>query len=104
MPIEILEEALEEAAHAAAWYEKECTGLGYDFFEAVEAAFDIIEDKVLPLSPIPTHSTDLKNLRRLILKRFPFDIVVLERPTLTIIIAVAHQARKPGYWRDRITP
>lgn len=103
MPIEILEEALAEAAEAAAWYEKKCVGLGYDFFEAVEAAFDIIEDKILPLSPMP-NSTGHKNLNRLILKRFPFDIVVLERPTITIIIAVAHQARKPGYWRDRITP
>ena len=103
MPIEILEEAFEEASEAAAWYEKECEGLGYDFFEAVEAAFDIIEDKVLPLSPMPS-KVNLIGVKRLILKRFPFDIVVLERSTKTIIIAVAHQTRKPGYWRDRITP
>lgn len=44
MPIKVLEEALEEAAEAAAWYERECEGLGYDFLDAVEAAFDIIED------------------------------------------------------------
>lgn len=103
MPIEILEEALEEAAEAAAWYEKECKGLGFDFFESVEAAFDVIEDKVLPLSPMP-NEINLIGVKRLILKRFPFDIVVLERSTKTIIIAVAHQARKPGYWRERIAP
>ena len=103
MPIEILEEAFEEASEAAVWYEKEYEGLGYDFFEAVEAAFDIIEDKALPLSPMP-NKINLIGVKRLILKRFPFDIVVLEHSTKTIIIAVAHQARKPGYWRDRITP
>lgn len=102
MLFDILEEALDEAAEAAAWYEKECEGLGYDFFNAVEAAFDIIEDKTLTLSPMPS-KINLIGVKRLILKRFPFDIVVLERTTKTIIIAVAHQARKPGYWRDRIT-
>ena len=76
MPIEILEEAFEEASEAAAWYEKEYEGLGYDFFKAVEAAFDIIEDKALPLSPMP-NKINLIGVKRLILKRFPFDIVVL---------------------------
>jgi len=103
LPIQILEEALEEAAEAGAWYESECEGLGFDFLESVEAAFDIIEDKILPLSPMP-NEINLTDVKRLILKRFPFDIVVLERRTITSIIAVAHQARKPGYWRDRITP
>lgn len=103
MPIEILEEALEEASKAAVWYEKECAGLGYDFFETLESAFDAIEYKLLPLSPMPDKMNVL-GVKRLILKRFPFDIVVLERSAITIIIAVAHQARKPEYWRDRITP
>ncbi|MCP5170317.1 MAG: hypothetical protein H6999_11265 [Hahellaceae bacterium] len=103
MPLEILEEALEEAAEAAEWYERECEGLGYDFYEAIEAAFDIIEDRIVPLSPMP-NKTNRNDVRRLILKRFPFDIVVLERNQKTIVIAIAHQSRKPGYWRDRIKP
>jgi len=66
LPIEILEEAFEEASEAAAWYEKECEGLGYDFFEAVEAAFDIIEDKVLPLWSVNTFpDTQLRNFLHL---------------------------------------
>lgn len=103
MPIEILDKALEEASEAAAWYEKECKGLGYNFYNAIEAAFDIIESKAIPLSPIP-YKTNRINIKRLPLKRFPFDIVVLERPQKTIIIAIAHQSRKPGYWKKRITP
>lgn len=102
MPINILEEALEEAAEAAAWYEKECKGLGYDFFNSVEVAFDVIEGNTLPLSPMP-NKINLIDVKRLILNRFPFDIVVLERPTKKTIIAIAHHAKKPGYWRGRIT-
>ena len=50
------------------------------------------------------NKTNRNDVRRLILKRFPFDIVVLERNQKTIVIAIAHQARKPGCWRDRIKP
>jgi hypothetical protein len=102
LPINILEEALEEAAEAAGWYEKECKSLGYDFFNAVEAAFDAIEGHTFPLSPMP-NEINLIDVKRLILNRFPFDIVVLEHPTKKTIIAIVHHAKKPGYWRDRIT-
>lgn len=40
--------------------------------------------------------------KRLMLRRFPYDIVVVERPSEVIVIAFAHHARKPGYWRNRI--
>lgn len=63
MPINILEEALEEATEAAGWYEKECKGLGYDFFNAVEAAFDVIEGHTLPLSPMPYAQRNKLNRR-----------------------------------------
>ena len=35
--------AAEEAAEAAAWYEKERLGLGADFEHAVDAALDFLE-------------------------------------------------------------
>jgi toxin ParE1/3/4 len=34
----------EEAAEAAAWYEKERPGLGAEFQQAVEAALDLLEN------------------------------------------------------------
>jgi len=36
--------------------------------------------------------------KRLILERFPYDIVAIELPDETVVIAVAHHSRKPGYW------
>jgi len=35
--------AVEEAAEAAAWYERERAGLGAEFERAVEAALDLLE-------------------------------------------------------------
>ena len=40
-------------------------------------------------------------LRRLPLRRFPYSIVYHESPTALRVIAVAHQSRRPGYWRGR---
>jgi len=42
--------AAEEAAEAAAWYEKEHAGHGADFKRAIDAALDLLEQDVVPLT------------------------------------------------------
>ena len=98
--VRILEEASQEAIEAAAWYEYEQPGLGTDFFHAVEAAIDVIEENLIPLSPLPEEAGDT-GARRLTLDRFPYDIVTIELLDEAVVIAVAHHSRKPGYWRQR---
>jgi toxin ParE1/3/4 len=98
--VRMLEEASQEAVEAAAWYEYEQPGLGVDFFAALEKAFDIIEENLVPLSPFP-EIFSRTGAKRLILGRFPYDIVVVEQEDEAVIIAVAHHSRKPGYWRER---
>ena len=39
--------------------------------------------------------------RRARVSRFPYSIVFLETPGRLRVIAVAHDHRRPGYWRDR---
>ena len=101
--VRILEEASQEAIEAAAWYEYEQPGLGAEFFAAVDAAIDVIEEDFLPLSPLPKEAGDT-GARRLLLERFPYDIVAIELPEEAIVIAVAHHSRKPGYWLGRSKP
>jgi hypothetical protein len=101
--VRILEEASQEAIEAAAWYEYEQPGLGAEFFAAVDAAIDVIEENFIPLSPLPKEAGDT-GARRLILERFPYGIVAIELPEKAVIIAVAHHSRKPGYWRNRRKP
>lgn len=43
----------EEAVEAAAWYEKERSGLGVDFHNALEAALDVLEQDIVPLTSMP---------------------------------------------------
>lgn len=40
-------------------------------------------------------------VRRLPLRRFPYSIVYYISQTDVRILAVAHQSRKPGFWRGR---
>jgi len=42
--------------------------------------------------------------RKLPLRKFPFNIVYYERRGRLRILAVAHQRRRPAYWRDRAQP
>jgi hypothetical protein len=99
--IRLLEAASLEALEAAAWYEREQAGLGADFEAAIQAALDVLEADVTPLAVMPGAAGRL-GAKRLMLRRFPFDVVVVERKSELFVIAFAHQARRPGYWRGRL--
>lgn len=99
--VRILDKAAEEAVKAAVWYEQQRPGLGLEFGHAVNAAFDLLEDEIIPLTKMPGKS-GRQGAKKLTLKRFPFNIVVKESPEEIIVVAVAHQSRRPGYWRSRL--
>lgn len=98
--VRILAAAAEEAAEAAAWYEKERSGLGSEFSQAIDAALDLLEEDIVPLTSIPGPA-GVRGVKRLLLRKFPYSIVVLERGSEILVLAFAHHARRPGYWRDR---
>ena len=99
--LRILAAAAEEAAEAAAWYEMQRPGLGAEFERALDAALDLLEEEIVPLTSVPG-AAGKRGARRLILKRFPYDVVVRERGAEIVVIALAHHSRRPGYWRDRL--
>ena len=39
--------------------------------------------------------------RRLVMKHFPFSVIYTVAGTELRVLAVAHQSRRPGYWRKR---
>jgi toxin ParE1/3/4 len=93
--------ASEEAAEAAAWYEKERPGLGTEFEQAIDAALDLLEEEIVPL--VTVHgAAGARGVKRLLLRRFPYAVIVREAAAEVVVIAFAHSARRPGYWRDRL--
>ena len=70
-------------------------GLGTKFLEAVEDATALA--LVYPLAgSLAQHRT-----RRVFLRDFPFALVYRSDEQGITIYALAHHARKPGYWRSR---
>lgn len=91
----------EEVERAAEWYLNEKLALGLDFERELNRAIDLLRHEPIPavayLSIAAKHG-----VRRLILKRFPYDLVFVEREQVIVVVALAHHARRPGYWRDRL--
>jgi toxin ParE1/3/4 len=44
----------------------------------------------------------LHGTRRFVLYRFPFSVIYLEDPDQVTVIAIAHNKRRPGYWKHRV--
>ncbi|CAN5338656.1 hypothetical protein BH24GEM3_BH24GEM3_16160 [soil metagenome] len=76
-------------------YDAEVPDLGAEFAEAVERVVQEITAYPELGSPY------LAGTRRRLVRRFPFSVVYRLRPEEIVILAVAHQKRKPGYWRGR---
>ena len=91
-----LPEAEEEMNEAAQFYEGRSEGLGEDFLDEVQHTVDSI--LAFPKSG-PVIS---ENLRRRILRRFPFGLLYAIETERIVIVAVAHLKRRPGYWKDRV--
>ena len=91
-----LAEAEDELIQSIRYYEQERPGLGDDFLAEVQ-------DLTLRLLDFPdSGSTIFRDVRRARVSRFPYDLVYQIRQDLLMIIAVMHQRREPGYWKNRL--
>jgi len=88
--------AEEEMIEAAIFYESASVNLGADFLNDVDRVIDLLRNHPLLGQPVDD------DLRRAILHRFPFSIIYAVDSDTILIIAVAHQRRRPDYWRERL--
>jgi len=80
---------------AALFYEARSEGLGFEFLDGAQRLIDLVREH-----PRLGQSVGGR-FRQAVLRRFPFSLIYSEEPAEIVIIAVAHQKRRPGYWRDR---
>ena len=94
MNIVVAQAAQDELLHAVRFYaEKGGAGLATAFTNEFERATSRLV--VQPLMGAPF----VAGTRRIVLRRFPYNLVYDVRADEIRIIAVAHQRRKPGYWQ-----
>ncbi|HVV99742.1 MAG TPA: type II toxin-antitoxin system RelE/ParE family toxin [Planctomycetaceae bacterium] len=90
-----------EVTAAARWYDERQRGVGDEFLDEVLSIYASIQQD--PES-YPRHEQypGRLDIRRCPLKRFPYDVVFLNRPYEIRVIAVGHHQRDPLYWVDRL--
>ena len=88
-------EAENELNKAIDYYEDIEPGLGYDF--ALEINSTIKRTVELPKA----WSVLEGDIRRSLVRRFPYGILYFEEHDGIFIVAIMHLHREPGYWRHR---
>ena len=84
-----------ELTDATAFYEAATPGLGEDFLQEVERLLALLD--VYP--DVGQERAD--GVHTLAARRFPFTLIYELSGGQPIVLAVAHQRRKPRYWADR---
>ncbi|HEX6984686.1 MAG TPA: type II toxin-antitoxin system RelE/ParE family toxin [Planctomycetaceae bacterium] len=88
--------AATELRSAVAWYRERDAALADRFLTGVNAAVERIEHDPDSL-PI-----ERRHFRRCRVQRFPYRLIFERHDDGTIlIVALAHNRRRPGYWRRR---
>ena len=89
-----------EMEAAVRWYEQRRRGLGAEFLEAVTSTISMVVEQ----PKIGAIVGSAGSTRRVLVPRFPFQIVYHLTPTQITIVAVAHLKRRPNYWKGRQEP
>jgi toxin ParE1/3/4 len=95
IPVIFSQEARSEALDAFHWYEERRLGLGAAFRAELDAA---IERVASDPDSFPTHYRDL---RRVLVRRFPYAVYYRIYPELVIVVAVFHGKRNPSELQRR---
>lgn len=100
--LQVLQLARQEIRDAAKWYESQQSGLGLQFTAELEATLTAIEQRPDRFPVLETIRTP-RNIRRVMLDRFPYIVIYEILTERTVVLAVAHGSRRPNYWIRRRT-
>jgi plasmid stabilization system protein ParE len=84
-----------ELVEAQDWYEGEATGLGRRFRQAIDALIERMSDNPRQFPIV------FKNVRRALLRRFPYSLFFVAEDSALIVIACFHASRDPSHWQKR---
>ncbi len=95
-PVVLRPQAEAEFEEAQGWYEERTRGLGQEFVTCVQATIEVVRR-----NPEQFQQVD-GDVRRALVRRFPYAILYLADPETVAIIAVFHSSRDPADWRTRV--
>jgi plasmid stabilization system protein ParE len=93
-------EAREEFLAAVEWYQERSAAVARRFVDEVDRGLNEIRSN--PESwPLAPHVPENLQVRRILLRKFPYALVFLLLDDEIRVLAIAHGRRLPGYWRSR---
>lgn len=95
MILNIHEDADRELNDAADYYDTESPGLGTAFLDQLDDGYHRILENPHAAAEIDP------DIRELVLAKFPYNLIYEIDGDAVLIPAVAHQRRRPHYWRER---
>lgn len=95
MAIRVAPTAQGDLRRASRWYEDQKPGLGGEFLDEVDLVFTRIGQTPLQFPEVES------NVRRALLRRFPFAVYFLIEADFVEVIAALHMRRDPEMWRSR---
>ncbi|PIX96372.1 MAG: hypothetical protein CO126_07185 [Hydrogenophilales bacterium CG_4_9_14_3_um_filter_63_34] len=95
MKVRFLSEADVEFRESARYYEDKAPGLGVAFIAEVHRVAAIVASQPSIGSPVDDE------LRKFILRRFPYNVIYSIEGDEVVMTSVAHHKRRPFYWSRR---
>ena len=96
MNVSLTSEADQELVEGAQFYAREAKEeLGQAFISEFERSATLLTEQPF------LGSVWRGVVRRLPMRRFPYSIIYYVRESEVRVLAIAHQSRKPGFWRGR---
>lgn len=94
-------EAWDELLAAVAWHDAREAGSGREFARAISRKLDQL-DRFPQSAPLYVGAPKKFDVRKMSVSGWSYSLVVATVGSERLVIAVAHDKRKPGYWRDRL--
>lgn len=95
-PLKYHEAAVDELLNEIGYLELRAKGLGRRFYEEVRRAEHLI-------AQFPESAPEVKpNIRKQLLLKFRYSLIYSREKDGVLILAVAHQSRRPKYWVGRV--
>lgn len=93
-------EAQFELQEAARWYEARHPGFGLAFLAAVDDAVELVTERPESGAPVSGVSSEMV-VRQARVRRFPYYVGYLPTEDEILVLAIAHDRRRPRYWTSR---
>jgi len=94
--LRFFEEASQEIEHERGWYRQRSETAETAFLRELDHAIEAVVEAPFRW-PRYTGGT-----RRYVFPTFPFSLVYFLEEDLVVVVALAPESRRPGYWRDRL--